>query len=401
MSAVLEPRTDTRIPTAEELVERARALIPTLRERAEETEKQRSVPAETIQMFKDAGFFKILQPRPWGGYEMNPEVFWRVLMELGRGCCSSAWVMMILGLHQWEFAHTDPRSAQDVWGEDPTTLVASSYAPWGKVEKVDGGYVLDGTWHTSSGCEHAAWAFVGGLARDAEGVPTDRLVFLVPRESYEILDDWHVFGMAGTGSKSLVLKNVFVPEYRVHSNTVYEIRECSQPYQYPFAQIFCGSVSAVICGFAQGAIDIYIEQMKVRRNAGGLVATNASPYVKDRLGNAVVKVRSARGRLFQVMAESTPYAASGTLIPLEKRMEHMLDIARVGRDAEEAVLLLYKALAARAAYLSNPMQRVVRDVLVASNHITQNSDDTAGVLGAMLLGAELPPTTYGMRRKQS
>ena len=400
MSAVLATLAPVResVPTPDELVQRARDLVPMLRERAAATEKNRMVFPEVIKAFVDAGFFRICQPRRWGGWEMSPEVFWRVLMELGRGCGSSGWVMMILGVHQWEFGHMSPRAGDDVWGEDPTVLVASSYAPWGNCTKVDGGYVLDGQWRTSSGCDHAQWTFVGGLGRDAQGVPNDRLAFLVPRSDYEIVDDWHVFGLQGTGSKSIVLKNVFVPEYRSHSTQSYELTDRGDMFLFPFGQIFCGSVSAVICGFAQGAIDIYTEQMKVRRNVGGMMATNTSPYVKDRLGNAVVRVRSSRARLLQLMAETTPYCLRRELVPVEMRMEHMLDIARVGRDCEEAAMLLYKATAARGAYLDNPFQRVLRDILVASNHITQNADDTAGVLGGFMLGAELPPTSYGVKR---
>lgn len=398
-AALMSPILRDDVPTAEELVGRARALIPMLRERAADTERNRMVSPETVRAYIDAGFFKILQPRRWGGWEMHPEVFWRVLMELGRGCGSSAWVMMILGVHQWEFGHVDPRAGDDVWAKDNSVLVGSSYAPWGNCEKVEGGYVLDGTWRTSSGCDHAQWTFLGALGRDADGTPVDRIALLVPRSDYEIVDDWHVFGLSGTGSKSLVLNKVFVPDYRVHSTQAYEIDDRGDMYMFPFSHIFCGSVSSVICGFAQGAIDLFTEQMKVRKNVGGIVSTQTSPYVKDRLGNAVVRVRSARARLFQVMAEITPYALKRELVPVEMRMEQMLDIARVGRDCEEAAMLLYKATAARGAYLSNPLQRVVRDILVASNHITQNADDTAGLLGGFMLGAELPPSSYGVVRR--
>ena len=106
------------IPTEDEIVARANALIPLLRERAEACEKARSVPVETIALFKEAGFFRILQPKRWGGYEMSPNTFNRVLMELARGCPSSAWVVTVLGLHPFEFGLLDPRAGDEVWGED-------------------------------------------------------------------------------------------------------------------------------------------------------------------------------------------------------------------------------------------------------------------------------------------
>lgn len=384
------------IPTEAELIQRARGLIPMLIEKADSVEQNRMVSKETIQAFVDNGFFKILQPAAFGGWEMNPAVFYKVLMELGRGCCSSAWNMMILGVHQWEFGALDDQACHDVWGQDNAAIIASSYPPFGKVVEVEGGYLISGTWKTSSGCDHGKWAFLGGLRRDASGNVIDRLSMLVPCTAWEIEDDWHTFGLAGTGSKSLKVKETFVPYHHTHSLIKYELDERGSNYLFPFNQIFFGSVSALIVGMAQGGIDEYIRQMQVRTNTTDGNSAALSPYVKDRLGNAVVRVRSARARLLQMMAETTEVVERGELVPTTERVHHMLDIARVGRDCEEAVMLLFKATSARGIYLNNPLQRIMRDVIAASNHITQNADDTAGMLGAYLLGQSLPPMVYGL-----
>lgn len=383
-------------PSAAELIQRAQDMIPMLMEKADSVEKNRMVSTETINAFVDAGFFKILQPAKFGGYEMNPAVFYRVLMELGRGCPSSGWNMMILGIHQWEFGSMPDQACEDVWGENDKAIIASSYPPFGKVEEVEGGYQISGTWKTSSGCDHGEWAFLGGLRRDAEGNVIDRLSMLVPATAFEIEDDWHVFGLAGTGSKSLVVKDTFVPYHRTHSLIQYDKGDRGTNYLFPFNQVFFGSVSALIIGIAQGGIDEYIRQMSVRTSTLDGSNASLSPYVKDRLGNAVVRVRSARARLLQMMSESTEIVERGELIPNYDRVHHMLDIARVGRDCEEAVMLLFKATSARGIYLTNPLQRILRDVIAASNHITQNADDTAGMLGAYLLGQQLPPMVFGL-----
>ncbi|TDF82616.1 acyl-CoA dehydrogenase family protein [Pseudomonas sp. H9] len=384
------------IPSEAQLLERARALLPMLLEKAESVEKNRKVSSETISAFVNAGFFKILQPKQYGGWEMNPAVFYKVLMELGRGCCSSAWNMMILGIHQWEYGSLPEQACLDAWSEDNTVITASSYPPFGKVEEVEGGFNISGTWKTSSGCDHGKWAFLGGLRRDANGNVIDRMSMLVPSSAWVIEDDWHVFGLAGTGSKSLVIKHAFVPYHRAHSLIEYKHSERPAHYLYPFNQIFFGSVSALIVGMAQGGIDEYIRQMSVRTNTTDGGAASLSPYVKDRLGNAVVRVRSARARLLQMLAESTEYVERGELVPTFDRVHYMLDIARVGRDCEEAVMLLFKATSARGIYLNNPLQRILRDVIAAANHITQNADDTAGMLGAYLLGQQLPPMVFGL-----
>jgi 3-hydroxy-9,10-secoandrosta-1,3,5(10)-triene-9,17-dione monooxygenase len=374
-------------------------MISWLRERADAVEKARRVPPETISAFVEAGFFRILQPRHWGGWEMNPEVFWRVLMELGRGCCSSAWVMMILGVHQWEFGLMDPRAGDDIWGQDSSVRIASSYPPVGEAKQVDGGYLLSGHWPTSSGTDHADWAFISAFLKSDDGALLDRLAFLVSAKDYEIVDDWHVMGLCGTGSKSLRLKSAFVPTHRAHSMVDYSKSNRGAMYHYPFAQIFYGSVSSVICGFGQGAIDLYVEQMSSRKTTGTNIAAAQSPYVRDRLGRAVVKVNSAKARLFNIMAETTPRVEKHELIELDDRVRHIAEIAHTGRDVEEAVLLLFKATGARGIFSNQPLQRVVRDTLCGANHLTQNADDTLGLLGSHMLGGGLPPLVFGLREQ--
>ena len=121
----------------------ARALVPVLRERANDCEQARQVPAETFKDFADAGFFRILQPKKWGGYELDPHDFYDVQMIVAEGCMSSAWCLGVIAIHNWQMALFDDRAAQDVWGKDDTVLISSSYMPVGKVTKITprGGYV--------------------------------------------------------------------------------------------------------------------------------------------------------------------------------------------------------------------------------------------------------------------
>jgi 3-hydroxy-9,10-secoandrosta-1,3,5(10)-triene-9,17-dione monooxygenase len=394
MSIIALEQVTAEIPTSEELVARAAAMVPSLRARAGDIEQARKVPHDVIAMFKDAGFFRILQPKKHGGWEMNPIVFMRVLGELGRGCCSSAWNMMILGVHNWEFGLMDDRAAQDVWGEDDETIIASSYPPMGELTKVEGGWRLKGRWPTSSGSDHGEWAFIGALEKNEKGIPIDRHALLVKRDDYEIIDDWFTFGLSGTGSKSVLIKDAFVPDHRSHSMIDYKLDDRPTNYLFPFSMIFYSSVSAAIIGFAQGALDVFIEQMQVRQDNGTGAATRLSPYVKDRLANAVAKVRSCRARMEQMMAHCTQITERRQLVSNEDRVHYMLDMARIGRECEEAVLTIYKCTGARGVYKSNPVQRYLRDVLVAANHITQDADNNAAALGGYLLSGELPPLLY-------
>ncbi len=394
MSIAVLQQPATAIPTSEELVARAAAMVPALRARADEIEQARQVPHDVIEMFKHAGFFRILQPKKFGGWELNPIVFMRVLGELGRGCCASAWNMMILGVHNWEFGLMDDRAAQDVWGENDETIIASSYPPMGEITKVEGGWRIKGRWPTSSGSDHGEWAFIGALEKNAQGIPVDRHALLVKRDDYEIIDDWFTFGLSGTGSKSVLIRDAFVPDHRAHSMIDYKLDDRPVNYLFPFAMVFYSSVSSVITGFAQGAIDVFIEQMQVRVDNGSGAATRLSPYVKDRLANAVSKVRSCKARMEQMMAHCTQIVERRELVTVDDRIHYMLDMARIGRECEEAVLTVYKCTGARGIYKSNPIQRYLRDTLVAANHITQDADNNAGALGGYLLSGELPPMLY-------
>lgn len=168
-------------PGVDELVARAGALIPALRERADACEKGNRVPDDTIRVFQAAGFFKILQLRRWGGYEMDPEAFYAVQMKVAEGCMSSAWVLGVVAVHNWQLALFQPQAQDDVWKNDPSALISSSYMPRAEVTPVDGGYRIPGRSGFSSGVDHCQWAFLGGLVKDPEtGVP-DFVTFLVPR----------------------------------------------------------------------------------------------------------------------------------------------------------------------------------------------------------------------------
>jgi len=391
----LEPVKETLIPTENEIVQRARDLIPLLRARAEACEKARSVPVGTIALFHEAGFFRILQPRRWGGYEMHPNVFNRVLMELARGCPSSAWVVTVLGLHPFEVGLLDPRCGDELWGEDNSRLVSSSYAPFGTVEHAEGGYMLHGEWRTSSGCDHASGgAFVGGRVKNAAGEMEFRS-FLVPRADFAIKDDWYVVGLAGTGSKSLILDHVFVPAHRSHVIADYGEEthgHVGTLYRMPFFYVFYAAISSVIIGMARGMVDLYIDHMVPRQNINQAVgAAVKDPFIKGRLGEAEAKILGAMARVLHNTDEAYACCARGELVPLDLRIRHFATNQFTGGECFDAAHMIFKKTSTRGVWLSSPMQRQMRDILVGANHITQNQDNIGDLLGGHMLGNPLPP----------
>jgi alkylation response protein AidB-like acyl-CoA dehydrogenase len=211
---ILPSGDDSTLPEEERaLLERARALIPLLAERAPAATAARQVPAETIAEYHSAGILRILQPRRFGGMQGRFSLFSRIVEELTYGCASSAWVYAVLAEHQWILAQYPEQAQIDVWGEDPLTVAASSLAPREAARRVPGGWRLSGHYPFSSGCDHAQWAIIGTFLGE-KGDPRHIAYLLVPLAEAEIVDDWQVLGLLGTGSKSLVLRNVFVPEHR-------------------------------------------------------------------------------------------------------------------------------------------------------------------------------------------
>jgi len=392
----------TQIPTEDEIVQRARDMIPMLRERADACEQARMVPKETIQAFQEAGFFKILQPKRWGGYEMNPNTLNRVLIELARGCPSSAWNVMVLGVHPFEVGLLPEQVGDELWSEDNTRLVSSSYAPFGTVDAVEGGYRLNGEWLTSSGCDHAeGGAFVGGRVQE-NGEMVFRSFWIQREQIEEIVDDWHVVGLAGTGSKKLVIKDVFVPTYRSHVIGAYDNEshgEVENLFKMPFFYVFYAAVSSVIIGMARGMVDLYVEHMVPRQNLNQAVGAAVNdPFINGKLGEAFAKITAAEARVLSNTDEAWSYASRGELVPTDVRVRHFATNQFTGGDCFDAAHMIFKKTSTRGVWLNNPMQRQMRDILVGANHITQNQDNSGDLLGGQLLGNPLPqPNPFGVK----
>jgi len=211
---ILSVADDRCLPDREQaLLDRARALIPRVAERAAAATAARMLPAETIAEYRDAGILRILQPKRFGGMQGRFSLFSRIVEELTYGCASSAWVYAVLAEHQWIIAQYPEQAQIDVWGDDPEAVAASSLAPREAARPVPGGWRLSGHYPFSSGCDYAQWAIIGAFL-GPKGDPRGIAYLLVPLAEIEIVDDWQVLGLLGTGSKSLVLRDIFVPEHR-------------------------------------------------------------------------------------------------------------------------------------------------------------------------------------------
>ncbi len=382
-----------------QLIEKARALIPAIKARARASEDARSLSPETVSDFREAGLFKILQPEAFGGFGLGPYSLCKTVFEIGRGDMSAAWVLFVLALHQYELALMSKQAQQDVWGENPDALVASSVAPFGTLERVEGGYRLSGRWRFSSGIDHAQWVGVGGLV-DMPGKPgKDFRMSLLPTSDITIdHDSWRTFGLAGTGSKDFDINGVFVPEHMsfslIDAHEMAGQDALAPNYRYPFWIIFNAVLGAAIIGGTLGGVDEAIAQMRERVGSAdsgeGKQKASDDAFVRARIGKARLTARSAQARYAAIFAEMDEHIAREEPIPVDARMHYITEIAQCGRDCEEAMLTIYKATGARGLSLDNPVQAILRNVLGGANHIAMNLDPMLQNLGGMLLGGAIP-----------
>ena len=384
---------DKAIPTGEELVARARALGPKLKERAAQAEVERKLPKETIADFQEAGLFRILQPRRWGGYEMDPQVFFDVQLALAEADASSGWVYGIIACHNYQMALFDLKAQEEVWGEDTATLIASSYQPVGKVERTEGGFYLTGRWSFSSGCDHCQWIFLGSLIPPSGDLPMEMRTFLLPKSDFQIVDTWRTFGLKSTGSNDIVVERVFVPEHRTHKAT--DGFFCTNPgqavntaplYRLPWAQIFVRSISTSSLGAARGALATYIEAARTRVSSNTGKATKSDPAALLGLARTEGELDGMVAVLHRNFDRMMAAVRAGEAISIEDRLLYVYESSAVARRCADMVDEMIQFLGGRAIYSEHPLVRYWLDLNAARAHVA-NDPSNAGVnLGAQLIG---------------
>ncbi|MGB8408143.1 MAG: acyl-CoA dehydrogenase family protein [Mycobacterium sp.] len=368
------------------LVERARALAPAIRDRVTRTEELRSVPAESIAEIVDAGLGgRMLAPRRFGGDELTLETMYDVAVELGRACASTAWCAALLP-HDAHMAAYFPQVAQEaVWSKGPDVCIAASLAPAATVRKVDGGYRLTGRHGFASGVDHASWVIVSGLIKESGRAANHH--FLVEPGEYSIDDDWYAAGMRGTGSKTIVIDDVFVPDGFALAATSLVAgdgpgSEVNQGplYRQPLALHAGLTFLGPMMGTALDAYDYFVEWARGRSH------TAASEVVQEAIARTAADIELARLAVKGVLMDA----------PKSGRME-LADRAAVLRSYNRAAELLMEAvdrmfgLSGTSGFRdTSPMQQKWRDIHMMASHVSFTRANYQHY-GRMVLGLERDP----------
>jgi alkylation response protein AidB-like acyl-CoA dehydrogenase len=387
----------TRIPSDFETT--VRALGTEFKTRAATTERNARVPTENVDALRRIGFFKLVQPQAFAGYEADFERLVDLTVEIGRSCASTAWVGGLLAAHQWLVASFPAEAQHDVWDKHPDALVCGSYAPATRALIVPGGYKLTGRWSFASGCDNSDWALCAALLPSSrDGNTLGPAFLLVPAKDYAIDDTWQVIGLAGTGSKTLVLDGVFVPEHRVLTF------EQTTSGQTPGSQLYAGNPSfsipmlcnipsclaATAVGAALGALDEYIAATSRRTTRGAVAGADNKmaefATVQLRVADAAASIDAAREILLRDLRLRAQTVRSGQPITIEDRITSRRGQAFAVSLAIRATEALNASTGGHGLALSNPVQRAWRDANAVGRHISMNWDVVGTMYGQLALG---------------
>jgi alkylation response protein AidB-like acyl-CoA dehydrogenase len=389
-------------PDLAELRARLARIRPEIEARAHATEKACRVPAVNIEALRAIGYFDIVKPALFGGFEHDFDVLVELNIELAKSCASTAWVAGLLAAHQWLIASFPEQAQRDVWDESPDAMACGSYAPAARAMKTEGGYRLSGRWSFASGCDNAQWSLCAALLpSDADAARLAPAFLLVRASDYAIDETWNVVGLAGTGSKTLVLGDVFVPAHRVLSfaeTTSGEtpgarLYDGNAAFAIPMLCNIPSCLASTAVGAAAGALDDYLARTSKRVTRGAVAGSNNRmaefPTIQLRVAEAAASVDAAREVLLRDLRERARTVRAGGSVSIEDRIVSRRGQAFSVSLAIRAAEALNASTGGQGLDLTNPVQRAWRDVNAVGRHISMNWDAVGTMYGQMALG--LPP----------
>jgi 3-hydroxy-9,10-secoandrosta-1,3,5(10)-triene-9,17-dione monooxygenase len=379
----------------DEIKQRAAAIRPLLEQNAELTDSLRRLPDTTIAALRESGLCRLMVPGRFGGHETSIHTYLEVMEELGRGCGSTSWVASLINVCAWLTALFPERAQQDVWGTNRDAWVAGSLAPHGDAKPVDGGWRVTGKWMWASGSLHAQWAACGIHMNNDRGETVNFGLSLMPMAELTIEDTWFVAGMKGTGSNTIVAKDVFVPEHRFLPYPAafggsYRTEHTDEiVYRVALVPVTILILVGSQLGMAQAALDYVIEKASKR----GVTHTNYSKQQESTgfqilVADAAMRIETARLHAYRAADDLDACAAAGRHPDLRERARVRADSALVAKYCREAMEILVSAHGTSSMGDANPLQRLWRDVHVASRHAITEWQVNLEIYGKALLGVE-------------
>lgn len=381
-------------PQGAELLNRIRGLLPDLAGQAAESERLRRPTDAAIRMLEEAGLFRMMVPRTFGGMELDLDTFLEVGLTLGEADASLAWVASFYVEHNWMLCQFPESFQRELYAEKSHVLAPGVIAPTGQAAEENGGYRLRGRWQWGTGVMHASWMIVGGLGGIAPGetpTPDDLRFFALPIEDVKVDDTWYVDGMVGTGSNDILIEGAFVPAER--SVSILEMLEGRAPgarlhdgplYHTPMIPILLLAASMPIVGQARAVVQGFRERLMTYVRPGPvLIKQGEKPASQMRLAKADVEIHQAELVLRGVASEVRGLRNRATPV---QRARWSASIAHAIHQARRVIQDVSEASGASAHFQKHALQRALRDANVASCHLAFDLDAQREVYGKLLLG---------------
>ncbi|MDG5497508.1 acyl-CoA dehydrogenase family protein [Niveispirillum sp. BGYR6] len=386
--------------TPDEMLRRAVALRPRLRAAQEECQRLGRVSQEINDALDAAGFYRIVQPRRFGGYEFDIPTFYRVMIEISRGCTETGWVLALVSGNPLMLAKFPDQAQFHAYGTTGEFRSAGSFAPPGTAIPVEGGYRVSGKWQNGSGCDISTH-FIPLVLVQGPGGPSPAQV-LLDRDQYTIVDDWNVIGMRGTGSKRVVAEDVFIPSYRLmpcagmnrgaeplnmHCAT------CDNPvYSTLVSPFLISQPAAVAVGTAWAALDHYEEILWTKKSAYPPYQEKYhDPIAQRNYGTALRLVATAEAALIGAGHDFMQYAyeAKEKGIPFDDERELRLrsvslQCAQLAWEAFE--LVFHAGGTSTATREGHPLERMLRNFGVLKTHAVLQLEPLALTTGKVKFG---------------
>lgn len=375
--------------------EAARALMPLLRERADEIEANRRLPRDLAEHFSRVGFYRMLVPADYGGLESPPAEAMETIELLARADGGSAWCAFIGSTSGTVLSMLAPQAAREIFSH-PDVRLGGVFAPRGEANVEADGYRVNGRWQWGSGTENCDWVMGGCRViengepqRRSDGSPVQKMM-LVPADDVEFLDTWHVSGLCGSGSTDFSINGLFVPE--THSVSLGVDRPLDRPlYRFPQFGLLAMGIAAVSLGLARAAIDELVEIAGGKRPTGSSRPLAARASTQSDVSEAEALWRSARSFYYESIELAWQSACREGRIGVEHRRDIRLATTHATRSCARAVDLMYNLGGGTSVYRTSPLQRIFRDIHVATQHMMVGPA-TFELTGRMLLGLDADTT---------
>jgi 3-hydroxy-9,10-secoandrosta-1,3,5(10)-triene-9,17-dione monooxygenase len=380
------------------VLERTVELVPELRGRAEQANADRRLPAENITALQQAGSFKVLQSTRNGGLGLGVRDHLDVISTLARGCASTAWVAGVVHAHSWLLSHFPAKGQDDVYADDPDAVVSAVIGPRGRAVKTADGYRLEGVWPFASGSERADWLLLGAVVVDSErGSETvvDEGDFIVPTSDVTFLDDWYVTGLRGTGSCTVKLDGLDIPDHRYLSLPSLIMGNSPGAGLHTDWVQRCAPVPLLTIALTGGALGLARQALE---DFPPLVAGKTIAYTADRqdthpithikLADAAMRVEEGELLLYRCADEIDAAGKAGIDLPLLTRARMRVDCAVGVRRCLEAVEILFTAAGATGVRSSSPLSRALADLKAINNHGLLQLEMNLEMYGRLLMGLE-------------